>query len=217
MSFKIDEIKVFDNPKLLERYMRSDDAIMFDIAKEMMSDSDRLTAVMLTSSNSVGIGLYNLDTKENIITQTPKYLDSTYEDNREVGLLLSSIFRDLSSAENVMLNMYSKEEIEKDITVIAQNNIDVKERNVSVSMEDKGEMMIEEDKSILTTGSLFSDDYLMEEAYDFKMVNLKEYMNDVGRMLNTEIPEEKELATYLTQEYEQALEIENEDSVSIAM
>lgn len=185
MSMRIAEIKAFDNPKMLERYIKKDERVLYQMAQDMMRDNNRLVALSVDSSDSFGVGLYNVDTKENLITALPKWRDSNPEDTKKTNLLISNIFHDISTSADLSISMYGVNEIEEDIKKIVENNQSVVENSVSVDdiemspmLTDEESIVFDHSQAILTTGSLFDEDLIREDIEVISLEDLKEIIDN---------------------------------------
>lgn len=185
MSMRIAEIKAFDNPKMLERYIKKDERIMYQMAQDMMRDNSRLVALSVDSSDSFGVGLYNVDTKESLITALSKWRNSNPEDTRKTNLLISNVFHDVSTSADLSISMYDVNEIEENIKKIVENNQNVIEDNVSVDgiemspiLTDEEAVVFDHSMAVLTTGSLFDTDLIREDMDFVSLDDLKEIIDN---------------------------------------
>jgi len=214
MSVRIAEIKAFDNPKMLERYIKKDERILYQMAEDMMRDNNHLVALTVDTKDSFGVGLYNVDTKENLITALPKWRDSDPEDTKEANYLISNIFHDLSTSNDLTLGMYDVNEIEEDIKKIVENNSAVIDNGVSVGDVEMSPMLTDEDmvkfdhnQAILTTGSLFDEDLIREEVDELSINDLEAIFNNI-REITVDTKKLERL------EQERVAEIARENNVS---
>jgi len=217
MSMRIAEIKAFDNPKMLERYIKKDERILYQMAEDMMKDNSRLVALTVDTKDSFGVGLYNVDTKESLITALPKWRDSDPEDTKEANYLISNIFHDLSTSNDLTLGMYDVNEIEDDIKKIVENNSAVIDKGVSVGDIEMSPMLTDDDalefdhsQAILSTGSLFDEDLIREEVEELSINDLEAIFNDTR-----EIAVDFERLEQLEQERVAEIARENDVSQSV--
>jgi hypothetical protein len=190
MSMRIAEIKAFDNPKLLERYIKNDERILYQMAEDMMRDNSRLVALTVDTKDSFGVGLFNIDTKESLITALPKWKDSDPADTKEANYLISNIFHDLSNSNDLTLGMYDVNSIEDDIKGIVENNSAVIEKGVSVGgiemspiLTDSDVLEFDNSLAILNTGSLFDEDLIREEVEELSLNDLENIFNDTREVV----------------------------------
>lgn len=199
MSARIAEIKSFDNPKMLEKYIKKDEWILYKMAEDMMKDDNHLVAITVDNKKSFGVGLYNISTKENIITALPKWVDSDSEDTKEVNRIISDIFHDMSASNDLTLGMYSANEIEEDIKNIIKNSsavanygVSVEDEEISTTITDDDNVRFDYDRAFLTIGSLFDEDLIREEVEELCVNDVESVFSNLQE-IELDIKKSKEL------------------------
>jgi len=201
MSIEISEIKAFDNPDIIEDCIRRDDSILYGMAKDMLGEKEKVLSIKIESPDSFGVGLYNLDTKENIITASPKYINSDIEDSKKINLLISNILHDVSSSNSI--NMQNFSEIESSVVEIIENNKLCVDSNVFIedsileSFCDE-DIVIQNDESVISLGSLFDDDIIHSKIDEPTMQDVKKATSWIFDMHSNEKENITEIANTAT-------------------